>query len=195
MLAAKARSRAVAFITAPPLSLSVSLHTNHPHPTTFEKDMSYPIYIRSRPCVPYVMGFSLSQEQMVELAKHLCTDEERSHLPDCPEVALNKYLKAKELQEGFLPYREPDGVLRFLWIKGVIPSFNGQKPKLRLPPVDYEEYPFLEGMGEISSQCIMWPRYVALPDWFLPRLYNFVIKWETKRQQQREAEKAGLEVH
>ncbi|KAJ7666262.1 hypothetical protein DFH06DRAFT_1323393 [Mycena polygramma] len=145
--------------------------------------MSYPILIRSRPCVPYVLGYSLNQEQMHRLAKSLCTPEQLSRHPDYPEFALNK---------------EADGGLYFLWVKGVIPSFNEQKPKIRVPPVDFNVYPELHGLGpEVKGRCIVWPHYFALPDWFRPRLTRYALKWEKKKhwQRQREVEKQSQKLY
>ncbi|KAJ7689123.1 hypothetical protein B0H17DRAFT_1135181 [Mycena rosella] len=120
--------------------------------------MSYPIRIASSPCVPYVIGYSLNYTQAMELAPRLCTPEQLSINPPFPEVALNMYMESNNIQEGFLRYKE---VVYYLWIKGVLPSFDGKKPAFRIPPVDLERYPGLAGVGDVKPRCIKWPIYYA----------------------------------
>ncbi|KAJ7707660.1 hypothetical protein B0H17DRAFT_1033474 [Mycena rosella] len=153
--------------------------------------MSYPIHILSSPCVPYVIGYSLNYAQMLQLAPRLCTPEELNLVPDHPEVALNQHLVSGKIQQAFLPYKEADGLVYYLWIKGVLPSFSGKKPTFIIPPVDLKVYPDLAGLGHVKRRCIIWPIYLALPTWFYPRLTTFTqmqLEKQKKKQQQQELE-------
>ncbi|KAJ7132265.1 hypothetical protein C8R44DRAFT_773584 [Mycena epipterygia] len=153
--------------------------------------MSYPIDILSSPCVPYVIGYSLNYTQMVELAPRLCTPKELSLVPDHPEVALNQNMVANKTQQAFLPYKEADGLVYYLWIQGVLPSFTGKKPTFFIPPVDLDRNPSLAGLGHVKRKCIIWPIYLAVPVWFYPRLTAYVRfhqERQKKKQQELEAE-------
>jgi hypothetical protein len=55
--------------------------------------MSYPITILSWPCIPYVISYSLSYTQMLELVPRLCTSKQLALVPGHPEVALNQYVE------------------------------------------------------------------------------------------------------
>ncbi|KAJ7631720.1 hypothetical protein DFH06DRAFT_1337682 [Mycena polygramma] len=96
-------------------------------------NMSYPITICSRLCIPYTIGYSLSHAQMLELAPRLCSLEIVSRYPDAPDTAINHHLSDTKVDEVFLRHRE-DGELRYLWVKCVIPSFNGKKPLNAIDP-------------------------------------------------------------
>ncbi|KAJ7139669.1 hypothetical protein C8R44DRAFT_975430 [Mycena epipterygia] len=152
--------------------------------------MSYPIDILSSPCVPYVIGYSLNYSQMTQLVPKICTPDECRLVPDHPEVALNQHLVAVKTQEAFLPYKETDGLIYYLWIKGVLPSFSGNKPTFKIPPVDLEMYPDLAGLGHVKRRCIVWPIYLAVPMWFYPRLTAYtrmqMEKQKIKQQQRQE---------
>ncbi|KAJ7631727.1 hypothetical protein DFH06DRAFT_1337688 [Mycena polygramma] len=108
--------------------------------------MSYPIKIYSRPCIPFAIGYSLSYAQMLEMAPRLCAAEEIARFPNEPDVNLNRYFWKQKIQEVFLRHKEADGEVRYLWVKGVRPSFDGKSPKCSIPPVDLKAYPALAGL-------------------------------------------------
>lgn len=66
--------------------------------------------------------------------------------------------ESNKISQVFLPHREADG-LYYLWVKGVLPSFNGRKPKSDIPPVDLKRCPDLVGLGHVMRRCIIWPIY------------------------------------
>jgi hypothetical protein len=65
-------------------------------------------------------------------------------------------------QEAFLPYNEADGFVCYLWVQGVLPSFNGKKPPIRVRPVNLEKYPSLAGLGTVKGGCMKWPMYLKI---------------------------------
>jgi hypothetical protein len=126
--------------------------------------------ILSWPCIPYVIGYSLSYAQMLELAPRLCTPKQLALFPDHPQVALNQYMASSNKREAFLPYNEADGFVFYLWIQGVLPSFNGKKPPIRVRPVNLERNPSLAGLRPAKGRGIKWPIYLAGTCTYTPTL-------------------------
>ncbi|KAJ7863252.1 hypothetical protein B0H13DRAFT_2354247 [Mycena leptocephala] len=113
---------------------------------------------------------------MLELAPRLCTPKQLVLFPDHPQVALNQYMASSNKREAFLPYDEADGFVFYLWVQGVLPSFNGKKPPIRVRPVNLERNPSLVG---------------TFPEWFCPELTKFTqIRLEKgKKRKELEAER------
>ncbi|KAK7025870.1 hypothetical protein R3P38DRAFT_3531825 [Favolaschia claudopus] len=143
--------------------------------------MSYPISILSRPCIPFVIGYSVTHAQMVDLGTRLCTEEQQRKVPERPDVAKD---------EAVIRHQEPDGEIRYLWVKGVVPSFSGECPKVEVPPLDFSVYPTLEGLEDVRPRCIVWPNQLCVPDWFCPRLTSFV-KFLAERREKKRAQLAS----
>jgi hypothetical protein len=126
---------------------------------------SHPLNILSAPCTPFVIGYSLNRAQLIALAPRICSAEELSSVSaSYPHVALNRHMKSKKLQEGFLPYKEADGLVYYLWFKGVVPSFTGNNPNAPVPPIDLDVYPSLrnlDALGHVKRRCIVWPKYLS----------------------------------
>ncbi|KAJ6479288.1 hypothetical protein C8R47DRAFT_1137688 [Mycena vitilis] len=152
---------------------------------------SYPIIIASRLCIPYTIGYSLSHRQMLELAPRLCPLELVSRYPDAPDTAINHHLLDAKAEKVFLRHQE-DGELRYLWVKGVVPSFNGKPPPYRILPVDYERDPALEGLGEVRGACVVWPEQLYIPEWFYHRL-NSVVKHSIEKNKLKKKNELELE--
>ncbi|KAK7031424.1 hypothetical protein R3P38DRAFT_2923499 [Favolaschia claudopus] len=141
---------------------------------------SHPIIILSRLCVPFVIGYSLTQTQMETMRARLCTPEECLKFPKHPQVALNDYLTEKGKQEPIILHKSPDGETLYLWTKGILPSFSGERPKFQVPPLDLAKYPEFEGLGDVKPDCIEWPVYFDIPDWFYPRLTKYAKHWQAR---------------
>ncbi|KAJ7175345.1 hypothetical protein C8R46DRAFT_1078581 [Mycena filopes] len=138
---------------------------------------SHPIGIAGSPCTPYVVGYTLTLAQTHEVAKRLCGPRHLAMVPEHPDVGLNHHFHGAKIQEVILGFEDSGGppyTISYLWVKGVLPSFDATKPRITIPPVDFKAGPALEGVGPVRPQCMMWPYHIAVPLWFYPRLTNFV---------------------
>ncbi|KAJ7163126.1 hypothetical protein C8R46DRAFT_1037116 [Mycena filopes] len=111
---------------------------------------SHPIGIAGSPCTPYVVGYTLTLAQTHEVAKRLCGPRHLAMVPEHPDVGLNHHFHEANIQEVILGFEDSGGppyTISYLWVKGVLPSFDATKPRITIPPVDFKACPALEGVG------------------------------------------------
>jgi hypothetical protein len=115
-----------------------------------------------------------------------------------PAAALNHSFKDSGIQEAFLPYEEADERVQYLWIRGVIPSFDGSEPSFPIPKFEAQGQCRID-LGVVEGKCLKWPSTVAgtlvsrhrelqtdaayvVPVWFYPRLKNVIVKLLEKKK-------------
>jgi hypothetical protein len=110
---------------------------------------------------PYVFGAVLNSDQLRTLAELKCGAKLIERCQGYHATALNHYCHDQGIQECFLLFGEPgsDDDL-YLWVQGVVPSFNGTKPKFDLPCLDHK-YPEMKSIGYIGLKGFEWPSFLA----------------------------------
>ncbi|KAJ7670237.1 hypothetical protein B0H17DRAFT_1209464 [Mycena rosella] len=109
---------------------------------------------------------------MLQLALLRCTPEELRLMPDHPEAALNEHLESSKIQEGFLPYKDADGLVYYF----------GKKPTFSIPAVDLKVtvYPDLVGLGHVKRRLMV----LVLPA--LTAYTKMQLEKQKKQQQQQQ---------
>ncbi|KAJ7918821.1 hypothetical protein B0H13DRAFT_1869166 [Mycena leptocephala] len=113
-----------------------------------------------------------------------CSAAEMKRFEGHPAAALNHSFKDSGIQEAFLPYEEADGRVQYLWIRGVIPSFDGSEPSFPIPKFEAQGQCRID-LGVVKGKCLKWPSTVAVPVWFYPRLKNVIVKLLEKKKPSR----------
>ena len=110
---------------------------------------------------PYVFGAVFNPDQLRALAELKCGAKEIERYCGYHATALNNHYHDQGIQECFLLYREPgsDEDL-YLWVQGVVPLYNGTKPKFDVPCLDFR-YPEMKSIGYIGLKCFAWPSYLS----------------------------------
>ncbi|KIY66126.1 hypothetical protein CYLTODRAFT_491756 [Cylindrobasidium torrendii FP15055 ss-10] len=137
---------------------------------------------------PFVAGYLLTKRQGRMLAEFICTDDE---LKKCgPNLATAANLAFTRANRGqcCLALRfdeEEPPVLGTFWVRSVVPSFDGEKPNPKIPPLDVEKaFPGLD-FGEVKTLCLRWPAQFDEPDWLRPRMVTVVQMIKNKNEAQR----------
>ena len=111
--------------------------------------------------IPYVFGAALNSDQLRTLAELKCGATGIERYRGHHATALNNIYHEQGIQECFLLYREPGSHENlYLWVQGVVPSFNGTKPTFDVPCLDYK-YPEMKSIGYIGLKCLAWPKYIS----------------------------------
>lgn len=110
---------------------------------------------------PYVFGAVLNPEQLCALAEQKCGAEKIARHCGYHATALNNVYHEQGIQECFLHYAKPgsDESL-YLWVQGVLPSFNRTKPIFDIPCLD-DSHPEMKSIGYVGLDCFAWPRTIS----------------------------------
>lgn len=142
------------------------------------------------PRIPYIFGPIFTHDQLRIFAESMCTPDE---LRDAryPETALNRLFRKAGIEECFVAYHE-SRQLMFLWVLGVVPSFDGKVPEFTIPALNLDVHPEMRGKEYSGSRCIEWPRTVAGMYSIVPpliflidvqqRLIGFIPGWPASRR-------------
>ncbi|KAF5331780.1 hypothetical protein D9758_018094 [Tetrapyrgos nigripes] len=131
--------------------------------------------------VPYVWGFTLSEDQLPILARKLASQELLDRYKDRWHTILLETMRRKNRRQTFVWYpRHPEtGLPFYLWVHFVVPSWTGRFPTVT--PSETEAISYLRSyglgnFGRVGSGYARWPKGISTPEWFEAALFEIIEK-------------------
>ncbi|THU84756.1 hypothetical protein K435DRAFT_783640, partial [Dendrothele bispora CBS 962.96] len=133
--------------------------------------------------IPFLMGLALTPDQLELLANHYVgVDYVKEACQGDSAYALERSWKEHGIDNLIPKITAPCGSTRYLYILGVLPSFDGKPPKANVDPRfvkkiwrELGEPPIWKEVDVVSTP---WPYRPGLPEphWLYPKMYEAIQK-------------------